>query len=55
MREEAGADQLYLQTKGTPLPVTIGGAKQKQSRQIFSQEDNKHLQNMRHFSDNDFS
>ena len=52
MKENTGSDQVTLQTKGTPLPVTLG-SKQEKPQQIFSQENCRMLQNERHFTDND--
>ena len=52
MKESSDSDQVTLQTKGTPLPVTLGTTKEK-PQQIFSQENSRLLQNERHFTDND--
>ena len=52
MKEVSGADQVILQTKGTPLPVTLGTIQEKPQR-ILSQENSRMLQNERYFTDND--
>ena len=52
MKENPGSDQVTLQTKGTPLPVTLGTVQEK-PQQSFSQENSRMLQNERHFTDND--
>ena len=51
IKEQSGSNQLSLQTKGTPLPVTLGQSAEKQK--MFTKEDSKLLQNERHFTDND--
>ena len=47
----SGSNQITLQTKGTPLPITLGKIQEKE--RIFTQEDSRQLQNERHFTDND--
>ena len=44
-------NQITLQTKGTPLPITLGKIQEKE--RVFTQEDSRQLQNERHFTDND--
>ena len=47
----SGSNQITLQTKGTPLPITLGKIQEKE--RIFTHEDSRQLQNERHFTDND--